>query len=548
MTAWPPYSNSPVTSRLLATPRGDAVGREHRAAHAGDAPSVRTSWSTRWRGPVEDPAGRDVLAHPLLERRDEHRCRCPTGCGSAAPSSRARRSCRHRARPTRRPGRRRRRARAATPASHRRPTRRRRGPTAGPSGRGQGCRRGWSDGPSRRCPASPATRGRRSRRCPSAAARGCRRGTARRSSTTPGRRGWPRSPGRAARPSGRRRRARTWRRGRRARLPRRRRRHPWADPMPRRPARDHCSTDVDRCATSGTTRSATASSSSRGASCRARRRGRGIRPRARRAARPRSPRRRGTRAGSTPSRRAPSSHGSGHGFPRVTSDAVTTTGGCGSPVAAMRASARSRVPEVTMAVGTPPAARAPSRSAAPGSTTMPSTSATSICEDPVEGRVAVALGQQLGDDAGGGHPWKPRSRSGSTPNSPHHRIHERSTAAIESMSVPSMSRRTPAKGASKGAADRTEVGGTAVSLGCRPRVAPMPEPTEPPPGPHRSRPRRSRVSRRDGRAPRSSARRSPSSRSSAAGRGRRRCSREGSTRSPRRSAPSPPRPRRTAGS
>ena len=47
---------------------------------------------------------------------------------------------------------------------------------------------------------------------------------------------------------------------------------------------------------------------------------------------------------STSRRRAPSSHGSGHGFPRSTSDAVTTTGGCRSPVAAIRASARSRVP------------------------------------------------------------------------------------------------------------------------------------------------------------------------------------------------------------
>lgn len=56
--------------------------------------------------------------------------------------------------------------------------------------------------------------------------------------------------------------------------------------------------------------------------------------------------------GSTPRRRAPRSHGSGHGFPRSTSDAVTTTGGWTSPVTAMRASAGHAFPDVTMAVGT----------------------------------------------------------------------------------------------------------------------------------------------------------------------------------------------------
>ena len=107
--------------------------------------------------------------------------------------------------------------------------------------------------------------------------------------------------------------------------------------------------------------------------------------------------------GSTPSRRAPSSHGSGHGLPRATSDAVTTTGGCGRRVAAMRASARSRVPDVTIAVGTAPAARVPSRSAAPGSTTMPSTSATSRSRMRSKAASRSFLGEQLGDDAGRGH-------------------------------------------------------------------------------------------------------------------------------------------------
>ena len=58
-----------------------------------------------------------------------------------------------------------------------------------------------------------------------------------------------------------------------------------------------------------------------------------------------------------------------------------------------------------------------------------------------------------------GTPWKPLSRSGSTPYSSHHRIHERSTAAIESMSVPSMSSSTPANGASKGGGAGSRGGG-----------------------------------------------------------------------------------------
>ena len=128
-----------------------------------------------------------------------------------------------------------------------------------------------------------------------------------------------------------------------ARLPRRRHRHPWADPMPRPAGRDPLDRHLEVADTSGTTRSATASSSSRGVVPRTATRAR--HPASRAARSPATESSTTTHSpGSTPSRRAPSSHGSGHGLPRVTSDAVTTTGGCGSRVAAMRASARSCVP------------------------------------------------------------------------------------------------------------------------------------------------------------------------------------------------------------
>ena len=91
-----------------------------------------------------------------------------------------------------------------------------------------------------------------SRARPAAAARGCRRGTGRRTTTTPGRRGRRRSPGRRARRACRGRSARGSRPGRRAR--RRRRRHPRPRRHPslsnsrrRRPARrDHPGHVADR--------------------------------------------------------------------------------------------------------------------------------------------------------------------------------------------------------------------------------------------------------------------------------------------------------------
>ena len=76
-------------------------------------------------------------------------------------------------------------------------------------------------------------------------------------------------------------------------------------------------------------------------------------------------------------------------------------------------------------------------------------------------------------------PWKPVRRSGSMPYSCDQRTHERSTAAIESMSVPSMSSRTPSNGVSKGASRGTSTeaeGGMGATLGRRPRVDRMPHP------------------------------------------------------------------------
>ena len=100
------------------------------------------------------------------------------------------------------------------------------------------------------------------------------------------------------------------------------------------------STEAVRWVRSGTTRSASGTSSSSGVVPST---ATSARQRAARAARsPATASSTTTQSvGSTPSRRAPSSHGSGHGFPRSTSDAVTSAAGRVSPVAAMRASARS---------------------------------------------------------------------------------------------------------------------------------------------------------------------------------------------------------------
>ena len=76
MTAWPPYSNSPTTSRLLATPRGEGSGASTEPAHAGDGPAGAHELVDPVARPVEHPSGRDVLAHLSLERRDD------TGAGA----------------------------------------------------------------------------------------------------------------------------------------------------------------------------------------------------------------------------------------------------------------------------------------------------------------------------------------------------------------------------------------------------------------------------------------------------------------------------------
>ena len=70
-TAWPPYSNSPTTSRLLCDTPGGPVRREHHAAHPGDRTVGAHELVDPVARPVEHPPGRDVLAHLALERRDD---------------------------------------------------------------------------------------------------------------------------------------------------------------------------------------------------------------------------------------------------------------------------------------------------------------------------------------------------------------------------------------------------------------------------------------------------------------------------------------------
>ena len=142
---------------------------------------------------------------------------------------------------------------------------------------------------------------------------------------------------------------------------------------------------------------------------------------------------------------------------------MTSAAGRVSPVAAMRASARSLVPDVTMPVGTPPSASAASRSAAPGSSTMPSTSATSISRMRANASARRSSGSRWAMTFDAVTPWKPVSRTGSTSYSSHHRTHERTTAGIESMRVPSRSSSTPPNDAAKGSA--TDVSGAAADDG-----------------------------------------------------------------------------------
>ena len=103
--------------------------------------------------------------------------------------------------------------------------------------------------------------------------------------------------------------------------------------------------------------------------------------------------------GSTPRRSAASRKGSGCGFPRSTSSAVTTTRGTCSPVAPMRTAASGAVQDVAMAQRSGPSAA--SASAAPASTVMPSVSASSSSVIRCSAVAWRSRRQQRGDDGGG---------------------------------------------------------------------------------------------------------------------------------------------------
>ncbi len=80
---------------------------------------------------------------------------------------------------------------------------------------------------------------------------------------------------------------------------------------------------------------------------------------------------------------------------------------------------------------------------------MPATSATSISRMRANASTRTSSGSSWAMRFSAVTPWKARRRVGSTPNSSLHRAHDRSTDPMESMRVPSMSRRTAAKGSAK---------------------------------------------------------------------------------------------------
>ena len=118
-----------------------------------------------------------------------------------------------------------------------------------------------------------------------------------------------------------------------------------------------------------------------------------------------------------------------------------------------------------MPVGTPPSASAASRSAAPGSSTMPSTSPTSISRMRANASARRPSGSSSAMTFDAVTPWKPVSRTGSTSYSPHHCTEDRTTAGIESMRVPSRSSSTPPNDAANGSA--TDVSRDAAEGGRR---------------------------------------------------------------------------------
>ncbi len=121
---------------------------------------------------------------------------------------------------------------------------------------------------------------------------------------------------------------------------------------------------------------------------------------------------------------------------------MTTTDGAVRPAAAIRAVASARVQEVAIAVGAP--ARAARASAAPGSTTTPSTSATSrsvIRAIPSSCRCSGSAARTTPAD---GTPWCTSTSSTRRPYAPAQAVQARITAGVESISVPSMSNSTAA--------------------------------------------------------------------------------------------------------
>ena len=222
--------------------------------------------------------------------------------------------------------------------------------------------------------------------------------------------------------------------------------------MPPPPTVDHPRPRLARWVRSGSTRSASGSSSSRGVVPSTATR---ARQRAARAARsPATASSTTTQsAGSTPSRRAPSSHGSGHGFPRSVSDAVTSAAGRVEP-----GGGDAGLGEVGRAGGDDGRGH---RAVGERGEQVDGTGQQRRCRRrrPPRSRGSARtprtrrlLGEQLGDDVRRAvTPWKPASRTGSTPYSSHHRSQDRTTAGIESMRVPSRSSSTPPNGAPNGA-------------------------------------------------------------------------------------------------
>ena len=147
--------------------------------------------------------------------------------------------------------------------------------------------------------------------------------------------------------------------------------------------------------------------------------------------------------GSTPIRCAATRNGSGCGLPWVTSSAVTSTEGATRSATLIRASARGTVQEVAIAFFAP--ASAARASAAPGRTTIPSRSASSSALIRSIAAACRSSGSTARTTLAAGMPWWTSSSFGANPYSVAQVDHDRMTAGVESMSVPSMSKITPSK-------------------------------------------------------------------------------------------------------